>query len=56
MPTVDVRITSMYPPGEVGLVTMGHAVDSSAIMRMSGFRENAASFRCRRKSTASRFS
>src|SRR3979411_2947867 len=44
------------PPKYVGRETLGHAVDSSAIVRMPGKRSKVISFSRLRKSTASRFS
>ena len=44
------------PPWAVAPVTIGHAVDSSAIVTASGNSSATASLSCCRKSIASRFS
>jgi len=44
------------PPACAGRDTDGHAVDSSAMVRVSGKSRPTAMFRCFRNSMASRFS
>src|SRR5277367_6013357 len=44
------------PPRYVGRDTLGHDVDSSAMVKIPGYRSNVISFSRLMKSTASRFS
>jgi hypothetical protein len=44
------------PPANTGRDTLGHEVDSSAMVRVSGKSRPTATFSCFRNSIASRFS